>query len=199
MAGRKRIRAEARARYYVRAEAEQRGWDLRHPDEGGDTVEENEIVAQFPKIGLGLNKPDFLMCLAGEPAVVVEAKNEAGKLDLAISEAVDYADEINAADHHRVLVAVGAAGTGETGFDVAARFLAGEEWVPLTSNGYELTAFPSRAEVELALAADDGTTAVTVPEQSEFVDAAIELSSILRRAKVEAPLRPKVIGAIVMA
>ncbi|HEV3318294.1 MAG TPA: N-6 DNA methylase [Solirubrobacteraceae bacterium] len=199
MAGRKRIRAEARARYYMRAEAEQRGWDLRHPDEGGDTVEENEIAAQFPKIGLGLRKPDFLMCLAGEPAVVVEAKNEAGKLNLAISEAVDYADEINVADHHRVLVAIGAAGTEETGFDIAVRYLSGDEWVPLTSNGYELTAFPSRAEIELALAADDGTTAVTVPGQTEFVDAAIELSSILRKAKVEAPLRPKVIGAIVMA
>jgi type I restriction enzyme M protein len=199
MVRRKKTRAEARARYYIRSEADQRGWDVGHVDSGGDTVEENEIVAQFPKIGLGLNKPDFLMCLGGEPAVVVEAKNEAGKLDHAIAEAIGYADEINAAGRHRVVVAVGAAGTEDTGFDVAVRFRARETWVPLESLGYELTAFPSRAEVELAIAVGDGTTAVTVPEQSEFVDAAIELSGILRKAKVEAPLRPKVIGAIVMA
>jgi type I restriction enzyme M protein len=199
MARRSRTRAEARARYYIRAEAEQRGWNLDHVDRGGDTVEENEIVAQFPKIGLGLNKPDFLMCFGGEPAVVVEAKNESGKLEQAVAEAIDYADEINAAGHHRIVVAVGAAGTDDTGFDVAVRFLAGQGWVPLKSLGYELTAFPSHTEVELAIAADDGTTTVTVPEQSEFVDAAIELSAILRSAKVEAPLRPKVIGAIVMA
>jgi type I restriction enzyme M protein len=199
MARRRKTRAEARARYYIRSKADQRGWDVEHVDRGGDTVEENEIVAQFPEIGLGLNKPDFLMCLGGEPAVVVEAKNEADKLDQAIGEAVGYAEEINAAGRHRVVVAVGAAGTEDTGFDVAVRFRADATWVPLESLGYELTAFPSRAEVELAIAAGDGTTAVTVPEQSEFVGAAIEMSGILRRAKVEAPLRPKVIGAIVMA
>lgn len=170
-----------------------------HVDRGGDTVEENEIVAQFPTIGLDRNKPDFLMCLGGEPAVVVETKNEVGKLDRAIAEAIEYADEINVTNRHRAVVAVGAAGTDDTGYDIAVRFLSARGWVPLTSLGYELTAFPSRAEVERAIEADDGTTTVTVPEQSEFIDAAIELSAILRSAKVEAPLRPKVMGAIVMA
>jgi len=50
----------------------------------------------------------------------------------------------------------------------------------------------------LAFAADDGTTSVTVPSSAEFIDAAIELSKILRYAKIEAPLRPKVIGAITL-
>ncbi|EQD69787.1 N-6 DNA methylase [mine drainage metagenome] len=53
--------------------------------------------------------------------------------------------------------------------------------------------------MELALQANDGTTSVTIPDQSEFIDAAIELSITLRQAKVEAPLRPKVIGALVAA
>jgi type I restriction-modification system DNA methylase subunit len=34
---------------------------------------------------------------------------------------------------------------------------------------------------------------------SEYIDSAIELSSILRSAKIEAPLRPKVLGAIITA
>jgi len=172
---------------------------LAHVSRGGDTVEENEIVALFSNIGLGLAKPDFLMCLGGEPAVVVEAKNEAPKLAQAIDEAVKYADQINATGHHQVKVAVGAAGEEDAGFTVEVRFLSPGGWVPLTAFGHPLTAFPSHAEVELALRATDGTTTVSVPEQSEFVDAAIELSSILRTAKVEAPLRPKVMGAIVMA
>ena len=71
--------------------------------------------------------------------------------------------------------------------------------MPLTSKSYALTTIPSKREVELALEADDATTTVTVPTSSEFIDAAVELSSILRQAKVEAPLRPKVIGAIVLA
>ena len=47
--------------------------------------------------------------------------------------------------------------------------------------------------------ARDGSTSVEVPSVAEFIDAAIELSSILRTAKVEAPLRPKVIGALTLA
>lgn len=49
------------------------------------------------------------------------------------------------------------------------------------------------------MVADDATTEVDVPDVSEFIDAAIELSRILRTARVEAPLRPKVIGALALA
>ncbi len=195
----RRTRAEARARYYIRQEAEKRGWNLAHVARGGDTLEENEIVAMLPSIGLGLDKPDFLMCLGGAPAVVVEAKNEAGKLAQAIDEAIEYAAQINADGAFQVNVAVGAAGEEDAGFNVETRFLSSRGWVPLESYGHPLTAFPSRAEVEIALRAADGSTEVSVPEQSDFIDAAIELSSLLRTAKVEAPLRPKVMGAVVMA
>ncbi len=196
---RRRTRAESRTRYYVREEAARRGWDTRHLAVGGDVLEENEIVAHFPDIGLGLNKPDFLFCLAGAPALVVETKNEGGKLDVAIAEAIDYGDQINATVRHKVSIAVGAAGEIDTGFLVGVRFHTPTGWVPLEGLGYELTTVPSKREAELAVTADDGTTAVSVPASHEFIDAAIELSSLLRSAKVEAPLRPKVIGAIVMA
>ncbi len=199
MPRRRRTRAESRSRYYIRIEAQKRGWNIAHVSRGGDVLEENEIVAHFPDIGLGLTKPDFLVCLGGEPAIVVEAKNEAGKLQQAIDEALQYADEINAAGKHRIRVAVGAAGEEDAGFVVAVRFLSADGWTPLRSHRQELTAVPTRRETELALAASDGTTTVSVPDESEFVDAAVELSRILRSAKVEAPLRPKVIGAIVMA
>ncbi|HEX4436815.1 MAG TPA: N-6 DNA methylase [Solirubrobacteraceae bacterium] len=199
MARGRRTRAETRARYYIRQEAEKRGWNLEHVARGGHNLEENEIAAVFPDIGLGLDKPDFLMCLGGAPAVVVEAKNETGKLSQAIGEAVAYADRINAEGAHQVNVAVGAAGEQDAGFNVEARFLTSQGWVPLESYGHALTAFPSLVEVELALKAADGTTTVSVPAPSEFVDAAIELSNLLRAAKIEAPLRPKVMGAVVMA
>lgn len=165
----------------------------------GDCLEENEITSHFGAIGLGLDKPDFVLCLGGEPAVVVEAKNEAGLLATAIREAIGYADRINQHGRHRVRVVVGAAGERDAGFAIEVRFLSPAGWVPLSSYGYALTAFPSKREAELAVMADDGTTTVSVPAGREFIDAAVELSRILRSAKVEAPLRPKVIGAIVMA
>ena len=191
--------AESRARYYIRQISEKRGWNLTHFARGGDCLEENEIIAAFPDIGLGLEKPDFLFCLAGNPVIVIEAKNEAGKVDAALREATQYADTINAGGRYNIRIAVGAAGEEQHGFHVKVAYFRLGRWTPLTSQSYELSTIPSKREAELALLADDATTTVSVPSSSEFIEAAIELSSILRLAKVEAPLRPKVIGAIVLA
>lgn len=195
----KKTRSESRARYFIREKAQKRGWNIAHPDTGGNFLEENEIVKYLPDIGLGVQRPDFLILLAGIPVAVIEAKNESTRLNIAIKEACEYADEINKVGRYSVKIAVGAAGEEDTGFEVAVYYLVKDKWKPLGSKGTSLTAIPSIKEIELALKANNATTAVSVPEQSEFIDAAIEMSLILRQAKVEAPLRPKVIGAIVAA
>jgi len=192
-------RAESRSRYYIRDQAAKRGWNLQHPARGGDCLEEQEILNHIPDIGLGLDRPDFLFCLNGLPAVVIEAKNTAAKIDEAINEAIQYADTINSNSNYKIKIAVGAAGEENHGFVVEVRYLKGKKWQSLSSNGYEITTIPSKREADTALLADDATTKVEVPSVVEFIDAAIELSRILRLAKVEAPLRPKVIGALTLA
>ena len=195
----KNKRAESRCRYYVREEAQRRGWDLRHLLSGGDVLEEQEIQAVFSNIGLGKDRPDFVFCFLGNPVLVVETKNEIGKITDAIEEAIYYAEQINHSGKYKITFAVGAAGEQDTGFQIEIRFLHENKWLPLTANGFDLTGFPTKKEIELALQANDGSTTVTVPASAEFISAAIELSQVLRTAKVEAPLRPKVIGAIVTA
>ncbi len=192
-------RAESRSRYYIRDQAKKRSWSIGHPSKGGEFLEEQEIIDYFPDIGLKLSRPDFLLVLNGLPTVVIEAKNSANKIQMAIDEAIEYAETINRESNYSVKLAVGAAGEENHGFVVEVRYLKGNEWKPLISRGYEITTIPSKREVEVALSANDATTDVDVPTISEFIDAAIELSKILRVAKVEAPLRPKVIGALTLA
>ncbi len=192
-------RAESRSRYYIREQAQKRGWNLQHPSRGGNCLEEQEIINHFSDIGLGLERPDFVFTLNGMPSVVIEAKNTSDKIEQATAEAIAYAETINKNSSYNINIAVGAAGEETHGFVVEIRYLKGNEWKPLLSNGYEITTIPSIREVETALLANDGTTNVEVPSVVEFVDAAIELSKILRKAKVEAPLRPKVIGALTLA
>jgi hypothetical protein len=200
MKTKKTKRSESRARYFIREKAHKRGWNTDHITNGGDFLEENEIISHFPNIGLGLDRPDFLMTLSGDPVAVIEAKNEVGKLDKAIQEACGYADQINRHGKYSVSIAIGAVGEEYAGFEVAVYFRTAKgKWQPLKSRGIDLTAIPSPSEVKLALKANDGSTTVSIPDQSEFIDAAIELSKVLRQAKVEAPLRPKVIGALVTA
>lgn len=192
-------RAESRCRYMVRRVAERRGWNVCHPQRGGDFLEEQEIENCFPKIGLRGSKPDFLVCLKGRPTIVVEAKNEIRKIDEAVKEAVEYADQINAGGFCVVPIAVGVAGEEDHGYAFRTMTLVQGKWAPLKSHDFELTSFPSVAEVETALMTDNGTTDVAVPPVSEFISTAIELSAILRDAKIEANLRPKMLGAIIAA
>ena len=194
-----RKRAESRTRYFIRIQSEKRLWKVSHISKGGDFVEEQEIMNSFPDIGLGLDKPDFLVCFKGEPVMVIEAKNEAKKIDNAINQAINYCESINATQKYSIKFAVGVAGEEDNGFFVKVKYLQGNAWKELTSNGCEISTIPSKKEVELAILTDDGTTNLTVPSSSEFIDAAIELSKILRVAKIEAPLGPKVIGAIALA
>lgn len=193
-------RSESRARYFIREKAQKRGWLVAHPSSGGQFLEENEIAAYLPKIGLDKQRPDFLMLLQGLPVAVIEAKNSIDKLDLAVQEACEYADQISQKGAYNIRLAIGAAGEEDTGFEVGVYFRDPHgTWSALSSRGVALSAIPSIAEIELALASDDGTTTVGTPSQSEFIDAAVELSMLLREAKVEAPLRPKVIGTLVSA
>jgi len=194
-----RKRAESRTRYFIRTQSQKRGWNVSHPSKKGEVLEEQEIINYFPKIGLGLEKPDFLFLLQGEPCFAIEAKNDIKKIDQAVSEAIEYAEKINAAKKFSIKIIVGVAGEEDNGYNVKVRYLLGSQWKPLISNGFEITTIPSKQEIELALQADNATTIVSVPSSAEFIDAAIELSAILRLAKIEAPMRPKVIGAMVVA
>ncbi len=193
------IRAESRCRYLIREIAQQKGWNTKHPQRGGNFLEEQEIATYFPDSGLGLTKPDFVVCRNYSPLVVVEAKNDINKIEEAVSEAIDYAEAINTHGKYSVSIVTGVAGEEDNGYIFRTFFFNGESWVSLQSYGFELTSFPSVGEVNVALETQNGNTEVTIPQLSEYITAAIDLSSILRAAKIEPSLRPKVLGAVITA
>ena len=192
-------RAESRARYFTRKIASEKGWNIEHLQKGGDFLEEQEIIDYFPNIGLGLNRPDFLLCLNGEPVIVIETKNDFKKYRDAINEAVEYCELINGTGKYIVKIAIGVAGEDENGYIVNVKYNKNGEWVDLISKGCSLTAIISKQECINALSADNATAEVMIPSTAEFIDAAIEVSNILRLAKIETTLRPKVVGAVTTA
>lgn len=191
-------RAESRARYFVRKVAKDKGWNVAHPQRGGDILEEQE-TSFFPNLGLEGKRPDFLFCLRGLPVMVVETKNESAKSAEAIVQAEEYCEKINAAGGYSVKIAAGVAGEPDHGYVVIVKYLCGGEWKDLTAKGYPLTALPSMQECIDAIAADNATTELSIPSFAEFVVAAIEISDILHTAKIEPTLRPKVVGAMTTA
>ena len=139
-------RAESRARYFTRKIASEKGWNIEHLQKGGDFLEEQEIIDYFPNIGLGLNRPDFLLCLNGEPVVVIETKNDFKKYREAINEAVDYCELINSTGRYVIKIAIGVAGEDENGYIVNVKYNKNGEWVDLISKGCSLTAIISKQE-----------------------------------------------------
>lgn len=195
-------RAEARTRYYTREEAQRLGWDVRHPKSGGLFLEEQELVDYFPVLrsALGQEKPDFAALTGdGKLRTVIECKGDAKELDRAINEARDYAETINQVKGFDVRVAIGVAGTPDKFVQTRDYYRHESGWVQLSSHGFPLTQLPTPAELQFALDNNNGTTDVQLPDEKEFFDAAIRISRILRLAKIEEGVRPKIIGAIVLA
>lgn len=192
-------RAEARARYYCREEARLLGWDANHPQRGGQFLEEQEVVNFFPELRdfLGLRRPDFVVIKENRPIMVIETKNEFEKLNDAFNDAKKYAMAID--NIHPIKIAVGIAGTPDTAIQTRVMYRIGEEWCSLTSNSYQLTQIPTPEEFATALDNDDGTTDVRLPSEDEFYETAISISRMFRTAKIEENIRPKIVGAIILA
>jgi len=196
-------RAEARSRYYAREEAQRLDWTVSHPTKGGRFLEEQEIVDFFPALrpALGNGRPDFgVLTKDGLLGAIIECKNDARELDQALAQAQGYAESINSVRGFNVRLVIGVAGSPDTTVRTRTRFLNERgKWVALTSHKYELTQLPTPDEMAVAIERGNGTTDVELPSETEFFNAAIAISRILRLARIEESARPKVLGAIITA
>jgi hypothetical protein len=175
------------------------GWDTRHPDRNGHFLEEQEIVAYFPELvaTLGQERPDFVVIKDNIPCIVIETKNDFNLIESAWDDAKYYADKISEVYVIRTIVAI--AGTPDTSIQVRVGYKVDANWQQLVSNEYPLTQIPTPDEVSVALQNNNGTTDVRLPSEQEFYEAAIAISRLLRTAKIEEPVRPKIIGALILA
>ena len=137
-------RAESRARYFIRKQASEKGWNLNHISNNGAVLEEQEITDVFPEINLGTKRPDFMFCLQGVPAIVIEAKNDFRASDEAIDQAIKYCNKINQSKKYNVKIAIGVAGEEDHGYIVKIRYLVKGSWEDLKSKGNSLTAILSK-------------------------------------------------------
>ena len=195
-------RAEMRSRYFTREEAGRLGWNVDHPARGGHFLEEQEVVDYFPALSstLGRNRPDFAAIGDdGKPRLIIECKSDAKRLKTALNEAREYAEAISAVPGFNVQLAVGVAGSPDRRIFTRTLFQYNGTWKDLESFGFPLTQLPTPLEAEVAIERADGTTDVQLPDEREFFDAAINISNLLRRAKIEESKRPVVIGSVILA
>lgn len=193
--------AEARARNYTVAELKKLNWDVKHPNSGGNILEEQEAKHFDPRFDelLGKDRPDFLIYAGGFPVAVIECKNEKTKIEVAINEAQDYAEALSVS-HFDVKIAIGVAGNDEDGVTVRNYYRdAKGNWTEIQGNSYPLTQLLTLDQLNQVLLNKKPTIDLQIPTEAEFYEVAEEINNIMHEAKVNKSDRAVYLASIILA
>ena len=193
--------AESRSRTYTINELKKLGWNVKHPYKGGNILEEQEAKHFDPRFDelLGENRPDFLIYWNNNPVIVIENKDEKKKINIAVTGAKNYAEQLSA-KYFDVRVVSGVAGNEESGVLVENYYRNNNgQWEIIKGNGYGLTQLLSLYQLEQVLINKSPTIDVNIPTEKEFYDIAERINQILHDAHVNKSDRAIYLGAILLA
>lgn len=184
------------------------GWDTDRVPRGG-LVRQNEYK-NFPaldetfkgksKTGSGDAYPDFLLVkpLSLLPLLVIEAKARLEDLELALSEAIWYANACHADGH--CPLAVGVAGQEQATVGIRVAKYVDGQWKTITYNGHPVSWIPTPADIDDLIASSPLLDLLPViPAASVLAEKADLINRILREAAIKDEYRPAFVGAMMLA
>ena len=192
--------AESRSRAYTKKELLALNWNIKHPNKGGQILEEQEAKSfdeRFDEL-LGKDRPDFLIFNENVPIIIIENKNDKKKLDEAIGDAKYYAEQLSK-KYFKVKIISGVAGDDENGVVVRTYFKTEKDWVLVKANDYPLTQLLTPEQYEQLIKNDDGTLDLKIPTQEEFYRIAEKINDTFFEAKVNKNDRAIYLGTIILA
>ena len=201
--------SERRAEHLLSDLLVSQGWVLRRPPKG-DVLWQNEYrdyphlveaFARASKTGDGYGLPEAVIVdrdtLA--PLAVVETKPVVSDLPTAVHEATNFYGAACIDAGFRTL-AIALAGTMEDLFDVRVLRWKDRQWRELTYDSRPVSWIPNRAD--LTRSASPGAPLElrpTIPPPKVLAKRADEINRLLREAGITDPLRPAVVGAVMLA
>ena len=193
--------AESRARAYTSSELKRLGWNTKHPNSGGNILEEQEAKNYDERFNelLGKDRPDFLIYKDSLPIGIIECKNEKAKIESAIDQSIGYADKLSK-KYFNVRIAIGVSGNEEDGVVVRSLYkLDNGEWEEIKGNGYPLTQLLSEKQLEQVLLNKKASIDLEIPTESEFYEVAEKINKIMHEAKVNKSDRAVYLASIILA
>lgn len=193
--------AESRARAYTSSELKRLGWNTKHPNSGGNILEEQEAKNYDERFNelLGKDRPDFLIYKDSLPIGIIECKNEKAKIESAIDQGIGYADKLSK-KYFNVRIAIGVSGNEEDGVVVRSLYkLDNGEWEEIKGNGYPLTQLLSEKQLEQVLLNKKASIDLEIPTESEFYEVAEKINKIMHEAKVNKSDRAVYLASIILA
>ncbi|MBN6739275.1 N-6 DNA methylase [Acidithiobacillus sp. MC6.1] len=202
------LRSERRAEWLLADLLQSQGWDLRAPPHGHALIQNEyrnfpdiaEHLETASKTGGGRGIPELLLLKVEQstPLAVVETKRYASDIMAATKEAQQYANHFDRSGQPPL--AVGLAGTEESGFAITVTKKHQNQWVPVTYDGEAITWIPNPQDMErLFLTTNHPEIRPTIPPMAVLASRADEINRLLRESHIKDELRPASIAAIMLA
>jgi len=200
---RRLVVCEVDAYQFIRLELGRIGWVAKNPvrTTDGQVYTQGECLGD-PRIKeqLGQTKPENIVKISETELYVIEAKSERSQIEQAIKEAEeDYAARINRSKHIQARIISGVAGNDIDGYLVKSKFLVGTKFLPIISNGKELTGLVTPLIAQYLLEHNTNAIEDLPIEEKQFFQAADKINTILHNGAIPATERGKIISALLLS
>ena len=197
--------SEFRTYEYIRKVLKSLGWDTRNPaTKGGDVYTQREFYRHDSLLteALGKKAPENIVAIQGDGGLlywIVEAKRAHRERLKALSEAQDYANQINLRNPGSARFATGIAGTPDQSFYVTTTYWDGREWHEVEINNYEVTGFLSREQCYEVINSNNHQIASFDDDPDRFLKKANAINKTLHGNEIPVAERARIIAALLLA
>src|SRR5579863_52008 len=193
---------EVDAYVFIKGNLRTLGWDARNPERtpSGQVWTQNECLSnQELKPLLGLGRPEDIVKVTEKVLWVIEAKRSHGQLATALTEAQEYAKQINQGRKYQALFASGVAGNELDTFLIRTTYFDGKAFVPVQINGVDVTALLSPRDCELILRSGAANMENPPIDERRFIARAEQINEILHLGAVNPHHRASVMSALLLS
>jgi type I restriction enzyme M protein len=188
---------------FIKNDLARLSWNTRNPNRtaAGQLYTQQECLDQ-PEIaaGLGRQKPEYVVKVQEDQFWVIEAKNTLDKIDVAFSEAVAYANDINKPAVIRASIVTGVAGNDDDGYLVHSGFVYPDGTVSVIEyNSKPITGLLSPDQAKYLT---DHTTHVLnelVTDEAVLLSIAEQINEELHKASINKDLRATVMSSVLLS
>jgi hypothetical protein len=178
------------------------GWDTRNParNPAGEVFTQNECF-HHPEIKKRLkqDRPENIVKLSEKYFWVIEAKRTHQQLNQALTEAEEYAKEINKSRLIKSIIISGVAGNQTDSYLIKSRFLENSKFVPITINGKEISGLISKEIARLLLDTNNPSIEDVPVDEQLFLSKAEKINQFLHLGAINKNYRARVMAALLLA
>ncbi len=193
--------SEVRLYGFILDKLEEVGWKPQSLRNGGQVFAQGELQNDPQlKLALGLLRPEYIVQINERECWTIEAKSKIGDLDIAVKEAIGYADSINRKSERSCQIVTGIAGSPDATYHIETQCLVNGVWTTLTINGRKATGFISPKQMDSLISVGTGALdEYDIGNYERFIAKTQNINKILHDGAINKRDRASVMGCILLA